>query len=355
MFTRFTIQATSAAYDALALYVAYTHAAAAFDYAPRLLLTSAEKRSGKTRTMEVIEGLCCAPLVTANASPAGLVRSIDPERPRTLLLDEADTIFGMGVKTERSEELRGLINAGFQKGTPFIRATGTGTEVMELPTFSPVVMAAIGVLPDTIQDRAVNIRLRRRKPTERVEPLRFRVARAVLHPLRAELGAWIETGLDGLRDAEPETPLTDRAADLWEPLLAVADLAGGDWPNRARTAAYTLTRHSADDDATGSVGRELLHDIRTVTSYRQGDFIPTADLLTLLLNIEDSRWQEEALTGRRLSDRLRPYGIMPKRTKTARGYDMTALADVFERYLPDPEADDNGIDGNPCAEPSPAR
>ncbi|QAY63730.1 hypothetical protein ET495_11270 [Xylanimonas allomyrinae] len=119
---RYTVQPSAHAYVALALYAAYTHAAGVFDYAPRLLLTSAEKRSGKTRTMEVVGNLCHAPLFAANATVAALFRSLDT--PRTVLFDEADTIFGTKIKAEQNEDLRGLINAGFQRGTPVLRTVG---------------------------------------------------------------------------------------------------------------------------------------------------------------------------------------------------------------------------------------
>ena len=42
--------------------------------------------------------------------------------------------------------------------------------------------------------------------------------------------------------ARPDMPLgiEDRNADVWEPLLAIAEAAGGDWPQRAREAAIAL-------------------------------------------------------------------------------------------------------------------
>ena len=70
--------------------------------------------------------------------------------------------------------------------------------------------------------------------------------------------------LDALTDAEPDMPVEDRAADVWEPLIAVADQAGGAWPERARGACLTLTGKAEADDAERSVSLRLLADLRTV-------------------------------------------------------------------------------------------
>lgn len=331
---KYTVQPSSHAYVALVLYAAYTHAAGAFDYAPRLLLTSAEKRSGKTRTMEVLGHLSHAPLFAANATVPALFRSLD--EPRTVLFDEADTIFGTKIKAEQNEDLRGLINAGFQRGTPVLRTVGPNHTPTEFHTFAPVVMAAIGRLPDTITDRAVNIRLRRRKPSEAVHPFRQSRNLPELHALRDELAAWVGEHREHLRGAHPVSPLEDRAADLWEPLLAVADLAGGGWPDLARAAAVALSQEAARNDADHSDGHELLGDCRDVmNTVLRSDFVPTETLLAALKAIPDSRWMEDGLTPRRLADMLKPYAIEPVRdtSGTKRGYKRIRFDDAFERYL----------------------
>ena len=331
---RFTVQQSRHAYVAIALWIAYTHAAEAFYFAPRLLLTSAEKRSGKSRTMEVTHKMSAAPLIAANATVPAIFRSLDT--PRTLFLDEADTIFGTRVKAEQNEDLRGLLNAGFQRGTPVIRTVGPNHEPTAFEVFSPACLAAIGVLPDTISDRAVNIRLRRRKPSEQVEQYRSRRNDPELAAVRDQLAEAVSSVLDGLTHAEPETPLEDRAADLWEPLLAVADAAGGSWPHVGREAAIHLTRQAADEDHQQSEGIDLLTDIREVLSWTKSDFIPTADLIQKLKGMEESPWREIDLSPRRLADLLRAYSVTPRPAPSgrARGYRRHMLEDAFERYLP---------------------
>lgn len=350
VFRRFTIQQSTEAYDALALYSAYTHASHCFQFAPRLLCTSAEKRSGKTRTIEIATALCRDPLVAANATVPAIFRSLGQgERPRTLVFDEADTIFGTKMKAEQNEDLRGLINAGFQQGTPVLRTVGPNHEPTEFKTFAPVIMAGIGNMPDTITDRAVNIRLRRRKSTESVDSYRIRKHEPGLHDLRESLTGWLTEHADYMLDAEPENPLEDRAADLWEPLLVIADLAGGTWPHRARIAARKIAGQAEDEDHERSDGLELLHDTRNVLESYQGDWIQSTVLLNQLRGIEDSRWQEIQLTGRKLSDLLKPYQVHTGRMPSgnARGYRISSLRDVFERYLSTPRPELTEVTGSP--------
>jgi Protein of unknown function (DUF3631) len=74
----------------------------------------------------------------------------------------------------------------------------------------------------------------RRTREERVERFRRRDVAPAAEELLDRLTDWLEPQIEELRRARPELPdeLDDRAQDIWEPLLAIADLAGGDWPTR---------------------------------------------------------------------------------------------------------------------------
>lgn len=113
--------------------------------------------------LDIIEATCHKPLITVNVSPAALVRPIGETDPPTLLLDEADTVFGRKAAGNH-EDLRGIINAGHQRNRPYIRWDAIARQREYCPTFSMVALAGIGALPDTIMDRAVIIRMRRRAP-----------------------------------------------------------------------------------------------------------------------------------------------------------------------------------------------
>lgn len=200
---------------AVVLWIAATHALPALPAAPRLVIQSATKRSGKTRLLDLAEGMSHAPLVASNATPAAVFRSLDGDHPPTLLLDEVDTIFGPKAG-ESAEDLRGLLNAGFQRGKPALRCVGPQQIPTPFPTFAMVALAGIGRMPDTITDRAVVVKMRRRKPTERVAPFRERRDRAALDTARADLTAWlsdvdVREHLDAM---EPDMPVEDRAAEL---------------------------------------------------------------------------------------------------------------------------------------------
>src|SRR6185437_8335397 len=162
---------------------------------------------------------------------AAVYRSIS-EDPPTMLVDEADTIFG--PKADGNEDLRGLLNAGHQRNRPAKRYDAGTNRVESIPTFAMAALAGIGAMPDTIEDRAVVIRMRRRAPNESVAPYRHRRDRPALTSAADRLARWLGKHLADLERATPAMPLEDRAADTWEPLIAVADLAGGPWPELAR-------------------------------------------------------------------------------------------------------------------------
>src|SRR5690349_9877363 len=161
--TRYVILPSPEAAVAVALWIAASHAQAAWAHAPRLVIRAPEKRCGKSRLLDIVEGTCHAPLITVNASPAAVYRAIGTGTPPTLLVDEADTIFG-GKNADANEDLRGLLNAGHQRNRPAIR-WDAGTRSLEtIPTFAMAALAGIGAMPDTIEDRTVVIKVRRRGP-----------------------------------------------------------------------------------------------------------------------------------------------------------------------------------------------
>jgi len=320
--------------DAVVLWIATTHCLPAFDYATRLIVRSAEKRSGKSRLLEIIDGCCHHPLRAVNATVAAIFRSLDGERPPTLLLDEADTIFGSKKVAEQNEDLRGLLNAGYQRGLPVLRTVGPQHVPTEFATFAMAALAGIGRMPDTIEDRAVVVTMRRRKPSEAVTPFRLRRDKPHLERMNERLDAWASTILDDLGQADPDLPVEDRAADTWAPLVAVADAAGGHWPHRARAAAVRLTQDAEDEDAQESLNILLLSDIRSIFD-QCGSFLKSAELCQRLHDIEESPWAQFELTPSKLGHRLREYGIKTAHNsaRTQRGYRLQDFTDAFDRYL----------------------
>lgn len=337
MIRKYTIQSGDDEYRAMTLYVAMSHAAMHLDFAPRLCLTSPVKRCGKSRTLEILSALCHAPLSSANTSAAALYRSIPRDGgTRTIFIDEADTLFKPGLMSSRSEDLRNLLNSGFRRGDHTLRCDGPSNAVVEFDTFSPVVIAGIGGMPETVTDRAVNVRLRRKLEHEQISAYRLRIDEPVLHVLRDRLAAWVdEIGTAVAEHLPTELPLKDRAADVWEPLITIADMAGSAWPQRAREAAVSLQRAHEDQEVL-TPGLELLNDIRTALSTLDGPQVGTAALTDALERVEGSRWEEEGINARALARYLDEFGIKPRRLKggQARGYEVRALRSAMKRYLP---------------------
>ena len=198
--TRYVVLPTTEAAWSVVLWIAATHAQPAWAHAARLVIRGPEKRCGKSRLLDVVEATCHQPFITVNASPAAIYRSIT-ESPPTLLVDEADTIFG--PKADGNEDLRGLLNAGHQRNRPAVRYDAASNRVESIPTFAMAALAGIGTMPDTIEDRAVVIRMRRRAPGETVAPYRHRRDRPALRQLAEQLAAWLGPDLAVLEQAEP--------------------------------------------------------------------------------------------------------------------------------------------------------
>jgi hypothetical protein len=337
--TRYVILPSAETVVAVVLWIAATHAQAAWQHAPRLVIRAPEKRCGKSRLLDIVESTCHNPLITVNGSPAAVYRSIGTDDPPTILLDEADTIFG-GKNADTNEDLRGLLNAGHQRNRPALRYDAATRTVERIPTFAMAGLAGIGAMPDTIEDRAVVVRMRRRGPGETVAPFRHRRDRPALTQIAAALTGWLGAHLPGLERAEPVMPLEDRAADTWEPFIAVADLAAGDWPELARHAAVTLT---ADRDQAANVSDRirLLTDIRT--AFGDADALPTTTLVKRLRSDPEAPWCDhgpDGITPRRLGIMLAEYDIRSANIRfgepigQVKGYYRDDFADAWARYCP---------------------
>ncbi|MGW5787063.1 DUF3631 domain-containing protein [Streptomyces sp. NPDC003757] len=347
---RFNVFPHEAAYVAVALWDAHAHLLDCFDSTPRLAFLSPEPGSGKSRALEVVETLVPQPMTAVNASAAALFRSVsNPSGRPTILFDEIDTIFG--PKAGDNEELRGFLNAGHRRTGVTYRCIGDGGNqtVQAFPSYSAVAVAGLGALPDTIMTRSVVIRMRRRARNETVESFRARLHEAEGHKLRDRLAQWTEQARDSVMGAWPEMPdgVTDRPADVWEPLLAIADAAGGDWPVRAREACVTMVAASKANDK-GSLGVRLLSDLRDHVMVGI-DRLPTVAILDRLNALDDAPWADlhgKPLDNRRLGKMLAEYmtadnePIASRNIKTAgsvlKGYYSADLWDAWARYCPPP-------------------
>lgn len=309
--------------------------------APILAVTSPEKRCGKSTLLGWLYRLVDKPLLAANITAAAIFRTVDAYHP-TLLIDEADSFLG-----ETGDELRGILNSGHTRDTAYvIRVSGEELEPRRFSTWGTKAVALIGKLEGrytTLADRSIEIQLRRKLPTERLTKLRhadenhFETLARKCARFAADFGA-------ALGKARPEIPdvLNDRAQDNWEPLLAIADKAGGNWPRLARAVALALSG-GADTSGGDGLGAQLLADLRRYFDGGKATSYPTETLLQHLTTMDEAPWPTYAkgkpMTARHLARILHPYGILPKTirisaTATPKGYDVADFADAFARYLP---------------------
>lgn len=334
---------------ALALWVCHTHSFPAFEVTPYVSVTSAVPGCGKSLLLEVLEPLVARGWKTGGITAAVLTRKVDKLTP-TLLLDETDQAFKRDK--EYAAAIQGVLNEGYRKRGVYslcIPTKGGGWDFADLKVYSPKCFAGIGKLPDTVASRSIVVRLKMRTADEHVEPKYEEDLWTRAEPLHQALVAWASHHLETLRDARPPVPdqLQNRTAEVWRPLFAIADLAGGAWSESARKAALALSGASRVTDDTLNV--ELLADIRRVFDQEGSERIFTADLIRALAGKEEgawSKWWDEregkvaSGAARRLANRLAGFEIEPKEIRvgerTGRGYERRAFTDAWARLLPHP-------------------
>lgn len=332
---RFVVLPDGAA-EAIALWVVHSYALDAFFISPILAILSAVKRCGKTTLLEILAALVPAPLPASNISAAAVYRSIEKYHP-TLLVDEGDSFL------EGKGDLRGVLNSGQTRTTAkVVRCLEPDFDPMLFSTWAAKAIALIGRPPDTIEDRSVVIKLRRKHRGEQVAPIRRDRIEDEIEPLRRDAARWKNDHLDKLRVADPIVPeaLQDRAADNWRPLLAIADLAGGHWPARARQAAIHLAAGGEQDEEPLTL---LLSDLRDLFERTQSAALFSTAIIEELVKLEERPWPEwgkakRPLTPTQLARLLRRLDIRPGTVRigptTAKGYQLDWFQDAFARYLP---------------------
>jgi hypothetical protein len=338
--TRFVAYPSLDAAIAHTLWIAHTHLMAAWESTPRIAFLSPEPGSGKTRALEVTETLVPNPMQAVNVSPAFMFRRVSQDGGApTILFDEIDAIFGTKVR-DSNEELRSFVNAGHRRGAIFgrcIMVPGKPPRLEELPAYCAMAIAGLGDLPDTILSRSIIIKMRRRSPTETVEPFRQRLHAEAGNALRDRLSVWMSS-LQNVGSPWPTLPvsITDRNADIWEGLIAIADAAGGSWPERVRVTAVTLVTDSKGNS--GSLGVRLLSDLRTV--FGDAEAMHTETILHALCNLDEAPWGDvrgKAITSRVLANLLKRYDVTSKGVRidaiVKKGYAREDLYDAWQRYL----------------------
>lgn len=319
---------------AVALWVAMTWFIDVIQVAPLAVITAPEKRCGKTQLLTILARLTARAITASSISPAALFRTIEACSP-TLLIDEADAFM------KDNEEIRGLLNSGHTRDSAYvIRTVGEDFTPTKFSTWGAKALAGIGHLADTLMDRSVNLELRRKLPHEKVDRIRY-AEPGLFDDLRSKLARFADDNSERVRLARPDLPtsLNDRAQDNWEPLLAIAKVAGVDWFKIGTAAALKL---SGGESLSLSIGTELLSDIQEIFEHKKIEKISTAELILILCADDEKPWatynRGNPIKPRQIATRLKGYGIHSKSIRvgyggTPKGYNLNQFQEVFDRYL----------------------
>lgn len=316
---------------AISLWVAAAHAFEAFQHAPRLNVMAATRGCGKTLLLDALSTLAPRALRLENLTQAVLFRIAAAHKP-TLLVDECDR------HLKQNHELIGLLNAGFTRGGVVPRCEGDDNKVRLFPVFAPVALSGIGELPGTLHDRSIVIRLERARPSEigrRFDSRRTEAETA----LKRRLMRWCADNASALADADPVMPQAfNRVADVWRPLFAVAEVAGGGWPARCAKAFARLQRPDADAEP---VAVQLLQDAAAEMDKVGAESMPSAGMVERLSLLEERPWPTwnhgKPISARQVARMLAGFGIhsAPRRVGDAvfRGYHRADFSDSLARYI----------------------
>jgi hypothetical protein len=245
---------------------------------------------------------------------------------------------------------------------------GDGWEPRGFCVSVPTVIAGIGQISDTLEDRSITIGLRRRLPSEKVERLRSNKTEH-LEKLCRRAARWAADNLERLIDADPDFPdeLNDRAQDNWRPLIAIADLISEDAGKNARRAAIAIVKNYLVEEAIGTM---LLADVAAIVKAevercekakeKRPEIISTDTILDSLKKLPDRPWatwskpdapweERRPISSHRVAGFLKAFELKPGRKKLegvqVRGYATAAVLEAAARYI-DPGAEE----GDPVEE-----
>ena len=346
---RFVFLPPGAAYT-VALWILHTYALDAAFASPILYIRSPQKRCGKSTLMTLLVALCSRALPASNISAASVYRAVEKWQP-TLLIDEADTFL------KYNEELAGIINAGHTRSGAFVVRVNKDTHEPErFSTWAPKAIAGIGRQRDTIEDRSIQIEMKRKTKEEPVERLRLDQADR-FDELKRMCVRWSQDYLNDVRAADPPLRdyLNDREQDNWRTLCAIAEVAGADSLKQALgsiDALYGETGQTSEDESPAIL---LLTDLRTAFESSKHGRVTSDSLVTSLREMEDRPWpewgpQQKPITKMQIASLLKPFGIRPTTVNVnkerAKGYKIEDCQDAFYRYLPPVQSETDKPDEN---------
>jgi putative DNA primase/helicase len=324
--------------EAIALWVLHAWTIDAWGHSPLLIVVSPTKQCGKTTLLSILLWLLPRSELISNATASPIFRLIEDAKPAvpTFLLDEGDSY----LKPDK-EDLRGILNSGWMRlGASVIRADKVdgAHKARRFSTWAPKVIGTIRAVADTLMDRGIIVTMQRKAKGQKVD--RFRMRDAIeFRQLRQKCMRWAADMVPTLAEADPQVPqeLSNRPADNWRALLAIADAAGGTWPDKAQAAALALSNVPVDDDR----NVELLRDIRRVFEETGADHLGAEVLVNYLAGLPDTPWAEyrpgdKPITSRGVWRLLKTFGIRSRHDRNANRYYREDFKEAFASYLGEP-------------------
>jgi putative DNA primase/helicase len=319
----------------LALWPLHTWVFDCFDITPYLVITSPTRRCGKSLVLTILQWLCCRAKKNDSMSKAAIYRSVEAERP-TLVLDET------GWVVDLKDERQGVLCGGFERNgfVEVCEGESANITVRRFSTYCPKAFGIIGKLTATLMDRSIEVAMQRKTKLDKVERLGRR-DNADCARLRQQCLRWANDNREALPAITVKAPegLNDRALDIWEPLLAIAEHVGGDWPKLAAEAAIAL---SGGEAASEERSVELLADIKATFDASGLDDITTKALIAALCADEERPWASynkgKPISDRQVAKLLKQFPVLsediyPPEERHAKGYKKVRFLDTFERYL----------------------
>lgn len=326
----------------IALWVLATYCFPCFDAFPYLLVTSATKRSGKSRLgIDVMSFIASNPRALGGMTASTMFHTIEEEHP-TLLCDEAESLSG-----ESANAMRSVLNVGYRRGSRVPRMKGS--EVVYYDTYCPKVFVLIGDTFDTLRDRCIVIRMRRSEAPHRMV---YEIAKTEGDEIREEASRMVNDLLPHIGQAYLDHKgidfLSDRDEEIWTPLFVMAQVFCPErLPELSRLAMdlsmektidkvrYVDTRQMEREAEEKEYSVRLLHDLEAVMA---GKHMSSADAVVRLREIPTAPWRKfrgDGLTMNSMADMLarfpnvRPVPIRStggrKSSKVYKGYRIEAV------------------------------
>ena len=340
--------------DAVTLWALYTWTFESFSVSPNLMVTAPERESGKTRVTELLSWMVRRAKPVSDASAAAIIRGIERDRP-TLLFDEAQSF----LKRKADDPIRGVLLASFSRRFAYVeRVEGESHDVRAFSTFTPKAMNGrnLARVDDMLTSRSIVLSMTR--ATRRLPELRDDRDPVGLD-MRRRCARWAADNAAALREADPDVgERMGRSAQVWRPLFALADAAGGDWPAMARTAADALSASAAAVADGETLGTMLLADVREVfRDLGDPERIQSKDLDKALIALPERPWAtlrpgDKPMSATKRGLMLKDYGIQPKNSRVngsvVKVYERVAFEEAWSGYLSELPGSEPATSLQPC-------